>query len=274
MRPNFIVNVFIVCGLLSLSTAMSAQSDMDDRKFRFGLMAAPNLGWLRPNISELERDGLQSRVGFGYGVMMDYKFSDSPNYLLTTGFNVTSGGGGLSEPWQTVVEESDTSFTFNGANSRTYRMQYLTVPILLKMRTGDIGYMSYFGAIGFDLGFRTRARVDNDYTWLGSSALQPADENDLEAKNEINFLRLGLNVTLGAEYNLTGNTNVYAGIGFHNAFTNMFNGKDINRVLKPASNGSPELDASGNVIESQMKRANPFLLSLDVGVFFCCKNKV
>ena len=250
------------------STAVTAQSDMDDRKFRFGLMASPNLGWLRPNIPELEKNGLDSRLGFGYGLMLDYKFSDSPNYLLSTGLNLTTNGGSLTEPWQTVVEESDTSFTFRGKNDRTYRLQYINLPILLKMRTGDVGYMSYFGAIGMDVGFRTRARVNNNYTWQGGSNLQPADEEDLNIENEINFLRLGLNVTLGAEYNLTGNTNIYGGIGFHNGFTNMFTNKDVNRVLKPSADGNPDLDDTGNVIESQKKQVNPYYLSLDLGVFF------
>lgn len=242
---------------------------MDDRKFRIGLQASPNFGWLRPDIKEISKDGLQPRMGFGYGVMVDYKFSDSPNYLLTSGFNITTNGGGLSEAWQTVVQESDTSYTFMGTNDRTYRLQYLNIPILLKLRTGDVGYMSYFGAIGLDAGFRLRALANDDYTWTVSPiTLQPDDEDDIDIAKNMNFMRLALNVTLGAEYNLTGNTNIYAGIGIHNGFTNLFNKKDINRVWKPTNTGSPELDNNGNPIESQLRNAKSMYVSLNVGVFF------
>lgn len=245
----------------------TAQSDMDDRKIRFGLHGSPNFGWLQPQIPELSKDGLQPRIGFGYGAMFDYKFSDSPNYLFSSGFNITTNGGGISEPWQTVIEESDTTFSFLGINDRTYRLQYVNVPLLLKMRTGDVGYMTYFGAIGLDVGVRTRARVNNDYTWQGTSALQPDDEEGIDIVDEINFLRLGLNITLGTEYNLTGNTNAYIGAGFHNGFTNVFNRKDINRVLDPAGDGYPRLE-NGDVVVSQQKKASSYYISLDIGIFF------
>ena len=258
--------VLIFIALLSLNG--QSQSDMDDRSLRFGLMGSPNFGWLRPEIKELEKDGLQPRLGFGYGVMMDYKFTDSPNYLFSTGANITTNGCGLIEPWETVITETDTAFRFLGKNDRTYRLQYVNVPLLLKMRTGDVGYMSYFGAIGFDASFRTRARVNNTYTWLGNSALQPDDEEDMDLNSNINFMRLALNITLGAEYNLTGNTNIYAGLGIHNGFTNMFNNKGGSNILKPASDGTPELDSSGNVIVSQRKDAKTMYISLDIGVFF------
>ena len=104
--------VLIFIALLSLNG--QSQSDMDDRSLRFGLMGSPNFGWLRPEIKELEKDGLQPRLGFGYGVMMDYKFTDSPNYLFSTGANITTNGGGLIEPWETVITETDTAFRFLG----------------------------------------------------------------------------------------------------------------------------------------------------------------
>ena len=263
MRSGFVL-------LLSLATSFSvmAQSDMDERKIRFGLFASPNFGWLKPNIPEFEKDGWQPRMGFGYGAMMDYKFSASPNYLLSTGFNVTTNGGGMIEPWETVITETDTSYRFLGTNDRTYRMQYVNVPILLKMRTGDVGYLSYFGAIGVDLGFRTRSRINNTYTWLGTSQLQPEDEEDLDFSANTNFMRMALNLTLGAEYNLTGNTNLYLGAGFHNGFTNLFNGGVANRILDPAPDGTPALSVLNQVIPTQQKKASTYYVSLDVGVFF------
>jgi hypothetical protein len=266
---NFKQNAIVVLLLLGFGLPMLAQSDMDDRKFRLGLSASPNLGWIRPDIQDFSKDGLKSRAGFGIGVMADYKFSDSPNYLLSTGFNITTKGGGLIEAWKTEVQESDTSHTYLGTNDRTYRMQYVNIPILLKLRTGDVGYMSYFGAIGIDAAFRTRAKANDDYTWsVKPTKLEPQDEDDIDIADRMNFMRLALNLTLGAEYNLTGNTNIYLGLGIHNGFTNIFNNNGNNRVLKAQSSGIPELDNLGETIVSEKRAAKSMYLSLDVGVFF------
>lgn len=269
MAMIFKQNAIVVILLSCFSLPIIAQSDMDDRKFRLGLSASPNLGWIRPDIQGFLKDGLKSRAGFGYGLMVDYKFSDSPNYLLSSGFNITTNGGGLIEAWETEVQESDTSYTFLGTNDRTYRMQYVNIPILLKLRTGDVGYMSYFGAIGIDAAFRTRARANDDYKWFVSpTSLKPENEDDIDIADRMNFMRLALNLTLGAEYNLTGNTNVYLGLGIHNGFTNIFNNKDNNRVLKAENNGIPELDNLGETIVSEKRAAKSMYLSLDVGLFF------
>lgn len=258
-------NFFAVLCLTALALQLHAQSDMDERKVRFGLFASPNMGWLSPNIPSLEKDGLQSKLGFGYGAMMDYKFSESPNYLFSTGFNITSCGGGLIEPWDTMVYETQDTFHFLGRLDRMHRLQYMHVPLLLKMRTNEIGYMCYFGAIGLDLGFRTRARGNNNYHWIGD--VGPQDEEDIDISDRINFLKLALNITLGAEYNLSGNTNVYVGLGWHNSFTNVFRNTNANRILEADDDGNPKLEA-GQVIPSEQKKAVANYISLDLGIFF------
>jgi len=262
MTMRKILTVFY---LLTFCTPLFAQNDMDERKVRFGLSASPNFGWLSPNIKGFDKSGLESRIGFGYGAMMDVKFSDSPNYLFSTGFNITSHGGGLIEPWDTVIYESQDTLQFFGKLDRTYRLQYVQIPLLLKMRTNQIGYMTYFGAIGLDVGLRTRARANDDYKWIND--VGPSDQDDLDIKNRVNFVKLGLNLTLGGEYNLSGNTNLYVGLGWHNAFTNIFRNKDFNRIYEPDKDGDPKL-LNGQPIPSQQKKAIANYVSLDLGIFF------
>jgi len=261
------------CVLIALvigGMGMAQESDMSDRKIRFGLQASPNFGWLKPNIKELAKDGLEPRMGFGYGLMMDYKFSESPNYMFSTGLNMVYNGGSMSEPWDsTVVSTIDTitsSTTYIGQANRTYRMQYVTIPLLLKMRTNEIGYMSYFAAVGLDVGIRTRALVNNDYTW--NPAVGPADQKDLNIQQDIQLFRSAINITGGGEFNLSGNTNIYVALGYHNGITNMFRKTDSNRILEPDNNGDPELDVAGNTITSRHKKALSQYISLDIGIFF------
>ncbi len=264
------ITLGLFLSLLFTQNVFSQESDMDDRKVRFGLLASQNLGWMTPNISDFDKSELQSRLGFGYGLMLDYKFSNSPNYLLSTGINLATNGCGLIEAIDSnYVGLNDTlpPTYFTGTLNRTYRFQYVNIPILLKMRTNEIGYMTYFGAIGFDLGIRTRAFANNEFTWK-QGGLIPPDEKDVNIQDRINLFRLGINLTAGGEFNLNGNTNVYVGMGWHNTFTNVFRKTNDNKILVPAADGSPSLDASGVAIVGKNKSAVSNYISLDLGIYF------
>lgn len=263
-QRQFLLN--LICALAILPT-LQAQSDMDERKFRFGMHVGPNLGWLRTTMQEFNKKGIGSRTGFGYGLMMDYKFSESPNYLFSSGFNITTCGGKLEEPVDAIVDDINTSLAsyYTGKLMRSYRMQYVNVPLLLKMRTGEVGYMHYFAAIGGDLAFRTRAFANDDFTWAG---VGPNDEKNVDLKKNMQFLRMALNISGGAEYNLSGNTNIYFGLGWHNSFTNAFAKKNSNKILEAESDGFPKLDATGIAITGPQKVAFINYISLDIGVFF------
>ncbi|MDB4105563.1 PorT family protein [Salibacteraceae bacterium] len=266
------ITLSLFLSLLFSQNVFSQESDMDDRKVRFGLLASPNLGWMTPNISDFDKSGLQSRLGFGYGLMLDYKFSNSPNYLLSTGINLATNGGGLIEAIDSnYVGLNDTlpPTYFTGTLNRTYRFQYVNIPILLKMRTNEIGYMTYFGAIGFDLGIRTRAFANDAFDWEPGVIPGPSDEKDVNIQDRINLFRLGINLTLGGEFNLSGNTNAYFGIGWHNTFTNIFRKTAANKILIADSDGNPTInEATKRAIVGEYKSAVSNYISIDLGIYF------
>lgn len=257
----------IVSGVLLLATTsiFAQDSDMEDRKLRFGLHASPNFGWITPKIPEFETNKLNPRVGFGYGLMFDYKFSESANYLFNTGFNITSFGGGLTEPAMRTETVNGNEVQIPSKLTRTYKLNYVNVPLLLKMRTNEIGYMSYFASIGADVGVRARAFGSDTYESMDGAKITIAQDADI--KDQINLFRAALNISGGAEYNLTGNTNIMLGLGWHNTFINMYRLK-ADRVLTPDDNGFPLLDDNGDAIESQRKNAINNYISLDIGIFF------
>lgn len=270
MKKNVSKAVFAALMILCATSMMAQESDMDDRKFRFGLHASPNLGWLRPNIQEFEKSGLQSRLGFGYGLMMDLKFSESPNYLFSTGINLTNSGGGLIEAYDSIdiVAVNDTSYpdTLFGKRDRTYRVQYVNIPLLLKMRTNEIGYMSYFAAVGIDLGVRTRAFANDEFDWTDPDK-EIGTIKDVNIQDEMQLFRLGLNLTGGGEFNLSGNTNLYVGISYHNHFTNMFRKTQENRILEPDADGNPTI-VNGAAVLGKQKKAVSNYVGLNVGIYF------
>ncbi len=174
----------------------------DSPPFRFGLKASPNISWMRPETRDYESEGL--RLGFSYGAIADFHLGG--NYSLSTGLNITYTGGKLSYP----VEE--------GRKERTYRLQYVELPLAVKMRTQEIGYITYYGKFGFGAGANLRATADD--------RLANVTEEDVDIKGDTPLMRASLIIGAGIEYSLGGNTALLAGLTFNNGFTNVLQGRN------------------------------------------------
>ena len=89
------------------------------------------------------------------------------------------------------------------------KYQYVELPLTVKLKTNEIGYMTYFGQIGFDAGVRVAAKgraEGGDYEDIGEFS---------------NILRVALVVGGGLEYNFSGNTSAIIGVKYSNAFTSV-----------------------------------------------------
>lgn len=95
--------------------------------------ATPTISWLRVDAEGLSNDGI--RIGFTYGLVTEFKFSS--NYAFATGIDVSYRGG----KFKYSLGDDDVSFT--------QKLQFLDVPVALKLRTNEIGYMKYYGTFGF-----------------------------------------------------------------------------------------------------------------------------
>lgn len=164
------------------------------QKVELGLQFSPGFAWLKPSEKELKNDGM--KFGFNYGVNVDIMFSD--NYGIGTGVLVSHRGGKLSL--------FDTLKT-------TYKFQYLDLPVLLKMRTGDIGYIKYYGTFGVIPGFRLSAKGEDSY---GGATFDEVDIND-----QINLLNISLAIGGGIQYILSGTTRLVGGVEFNKGFSDL-----------------------------------------------------
>jgi len=128
-------------------TSNSAQSEDNLKKVRIGAFVAPNMSWMRPSAA---KDGDQSqknggyKVGFTYGLMLDYNFTD--NYAVATGLQVNSTGG--------IVETENLKATDGGVlkSNINYNLQYFEIPLALKLKTDPVGKFRFFGQAGLSLG--------------------------------------------------------------------------------------------------------------------------
>lgn len=204
----------------------------DDFAFSFGLKASPNISWFNPETKYYENRGV--RIGYSYGLIIDYEFAD--NYSLSTGLNLLRAGGKMNYPSMHVRNINDNG---NGNVSeptdlqRKFRYNYLEIPLALKLRSMEIGYITYFGKFGIGLGFRTSAEADDRITF--HDGLIRFNEK-VDIKDETRFLRAGLIIGAGLEYGFGGRTALLIGLNFHNGFSNLLEGKNENpRIIHSPS---------------------------------------
>lgn len=230
-----------------LFLATKATNAQDDRKIRFGLNAAPSLAWLKEQDKNVKGDGLTLR--FKYGLVFDYKFAD--NFWFGTGLDITYLGGSLNYQYPAYVKEDEISSASNSnfikINSASYTVQYLELPLTVKMKTNEINNMVYFAQVGLNNGFRLDAK-----TKFGSY-------EKIKTTSDAALIRVAINISGGVEYNLTGTTSLLLGITYNNGFTNLLSGNSDFVKLDSKNNGALS-DLSTNV------RSN--YIGLNIGFLF------
>src|SRR6185295_7915558 len=104
------------------------------------------------------------------------------------------------------------SMLFASATNVNYRTQYLQIPLTLKLRTNQIGYITYFGQFGLQAGVRIRSRADI------TDPVNSFAENKVDFSNDVTLPDFGLVIGAGVEYTITGNTALLGALQFYNGF--------------------------------------------------------
>ena len=178
----------------------------------FGLKFSPTYCWFSLDVDGLDSDG--GFVGFTYGVMTDFRIAR--NYYLASGIEMSQRGG----QFKFASPLPDTSFSTTTAKVKQ-RLQFVDIPISLKMKTKEIGYMRYYGSFGFLAGFLTAANYDIDFD---DSSLP--DDDKVKNKSDFGTFNFGLLLGAGLEYRFSGNTALTAGLQYHNAFVDIWSEGD------------------------------------------------
>jgi hypothetical protein len=230
------------------------------KNFQLGLHLSPNIGWIKPDGSNIEGDG--AKLGYSFGVIADFNISD--NYILSTGVHLLSTGFTLIKPdIQTFTDNSGSEVIGYGKTVSDIRLNYVELPVTLKLRTNEIGYIKYYGKVGFGLGVNYDATADEEFSYTTSTTTGATLTNDaVDYDDEINLFRASLIIGGGIEYNLSGNTSLIAGVTFNNGLNNIFS-KDVN---KADGNGNASATLGDERSESAKSINNMILLN--VGILF------
>ena len=194
------------------STGLFAQSDYDEQKFHFGLKASPVISWARIEAPGVESDGI--RIGFTYGLMTESAFTK--NYAFATGVDVSYRGGKYTQKDFDLDQNNPINPLVDV--TRTQRFQMIEIPVALKLKTNEIGYIKYYGMFGGVPGFIVKSTEDVESA--NQSIL--ADSKKRGNQSEFSFFNVSLHVGLGIEYNLGGSTAFTTGLHYTNGLIDVW----------------------------------------------------
>jgi len=269
------VLTLIVFGLLFINLSAqdgnfendpNAKLPDEDRKFRFGLQFSPHVSWFKTNTDGYESAGTQ--IGFSVGPVFEYFLSK--NYLFSTGFTILNSGGDVKFKSGVVYDRTAQGLPnlyFLSEVEQKYSLKYIELPLLLKLRTNEIGYLTYFGQFGFKVGFNYGSTIEETHSYYDEVAQIEKTITDKigNASGSVNFLNMSLVIGAGVEYSISGNTSLMLGLTFNNGFISQLD----TDVIAYDANGNSFLDSSGNpVLLNKDVSANLNYISLNIGIFF------
>ena len=170
---------------------------------RLGVCLNPHFAWFTENTDLMKSNG--TRTGISGRLVIEHYFAK--NYAFATGILLGSFGGKMVYNDSIVFKTNDTEETVPPQVDVKYKMQFITLPIDLKLKTNQIGYMSYFARLGFNAQVNIGAKAD----------APPALDNDAAGK-EVGIFHLAYHFGGGLEYGVGGNTAIILGIDYSNGF--------------------------------------------------------
>lgn len=201
--------------LLILSSSAFAQNNTErDYGFRLGLTAYPTIGWVKPETGKSNG----ANLGFAYGMLGDFDFAR--NYSFSTGLTITTINGKSTEinPRPYAAANADPA-----PYDLKYMLQYVEIPLTLKLKTEQIGYMRFYGQFGLSNDFNIGAKQNAELN--GKSLAE-----DAGIKKDINFYRAGLIIGGGIEYDIARGSSITTGLTYNNGFTDI--SSDNNRSVR------------------------------------------
>ncbi|MCB0521265.1 MAG: PorT family protein [Lewinellaceae bacterium] len=204
--------------------AMQGFGHAQGTDLRFGFQVSPMFSWMTvasvPNGASIEGNG--TNLGLKLGVNGELYFKENYAFIVGIGFSFNSGGkllhsGNSERIWQKSGEISvskNNPATWAGDIDLKYKLQYVEIPLGMKFRTNEFGYIRYFVELPIlNIGFNSQAKG------VYSSTEGTSDDTDIKA--EVVDLSLSWGVTGGIEYSLGENTSLVAGVGYQNVYTDV-----------------------------------------------------
>ncbi len=174
------------------------------QNYRLGIYASPVISWFNTDISEVRNEG--SRPGFNFTVTAEKYLRE--NFAFIVGFSIINSGGRLKSSDVTLFKFPGFTTIVAPGNPIVYKIQYLSIPVGIKLKTNEIGYFTYFADLGLDPKAVIRGRVD----------IPSIDIKGEKAMTEINRFNLGYHINAGIDFSIERTISLIFGLGFENNF--------------------------------------------------------
>lgn len=193
----------LVIGVLFISVCGWAQ-------VKFGVFVDPQYTWMTAETRDANSDG--GYFGLAGGLSIDNYFAK--NYALSTGVSLGTQGGSIkytNEKTIKIGNSSDT--TLPPSTTVDYKLQYITVPLGLKLRSNQIGYITFYAKIGVTNQFNINAKASSSEGTLQKDPIQ----------KEIFWYNLAYHFGGGIEYAIGEDTALDFSLIYHNGFLDVTN---------------------------------------------------
>lgn len=210
MKKYFLF-AFIGC----LNTGMFGQD------LRLGIFADPMITWMNTDVTEITNDG--TRMGVNIGLSVEKFFTE--NYAFSTGIHISNNGGRLSFKDSTSFETDNETLNLAPNSLVKYKLQYISIPLGLKLKSDEIGYSTFFATVGMLPEINIKAVGD----------IPSVDIENAGISDEIALFNLSYYIGAGMEYSLGGKTSLSTGITYTNGFINVSNADGYRATIKNVS---------------------------------------
>ena len=205
--------ILAIIAFLGAFLSLYAQST----RVKFNVEVDPQSSWFRSDEVSVEPDG--SIIHMHAGLNMDYYFAE--NYAFVLGVGINNLGGNLLYADSTEFSSKGETLLVEPNQSVKLNLQYIDIPIGLKLKTEEMGYATYFLQLGFNPMINLNAKATSE-----EASLDKAD-----IKESINTFCLAYHVGLGIEYNLGGSTSLIGGIRWSSGLTDVTDNDRANITL-------------------------------------------
>jgi hypothetical protein len=173
------------------------------QKVRLGITASPMLSWTKPDKSFSKG---KMRGGLEYGLVTDIALNDDGNYNISTGLILSVTGGNIEGP--------------SGLNMNArFKLQYITLPILLKLKTDRFkDNFAFYGTFGVLNGFRYSAKADVELNGQEIFSNESITKKNNPAIFKSTLYNFSLQAGAGIEYYVSDKTSIVGGLFYNHGF--------------------------------------------------------
>lgn len=231
------MNKQISLALFIFVISCSSLTAQDFSRFKFGFQLSPSLSWMTTDEPKLSGGG--TNLGLKLATQAEFFFAE--NYAISTGigFHFNSGGtlkySDRGRYFTNTIPDSGSGFGQEvGPNvALKYSIQYVEIPLALKLRTREFGYLTYYmEAPIFTFGFRGKSTGS-----LSGGGVTAATE-ELTINKEVSPVSVAWGFGGGVEYSVSESTRLFGGLQFSRIFTDVTKDKDYTYINRTQS-GDP-----------------------------------